>query len=217
MGLFQTWQAEKFILPFQRVNFEYYKHVFLKTKIKPEDARYLDIARGYTAVEEFTNEQEYNHFTLAHYNFENINSSEIDFSKLDSTHSLSPPYSYKMGENDDYGITYKIRYDQLVPPGKDHAWLRVTVNYFSETDIKDNPATIVMEMPHKKYSLKYASYDFEKFPSQTGKWNQIQINYLTPAVYSEKDKIVFYLWHRGKKDIYFDDIHIEAFERKSLR
>jgi hypothetical protein len=113
-------------------------------------------------------------------------------------------------------LTYKIRYDQLVKPDKDHVWLHISLNYFSDIDVKDNLTYVVFEMPHKKYNYNYHTVDFTKFTSLSGKWNQIQYDYLTPLPYSEKDYIYVYLMHHGKHDIYFDNVQIDAFERKPI-
>lgn len=215
MGLFHAWQFAYYVLPFQRVNFEYYKRVFLKTQVRPEDVKYMGVERSFNS-EIFTNQRDYNKFTIAYYNFDSINSTIIEPNRLDSSHYISAPYSYKLGPDDEYGLTYKIRYDQLVKPDKDHVWLHISLNYFSDIDVKDNLTYVVFEMPHKKYNYNYHTVDFTKFTSLSGKWNQIQYDYLTPLPYSEKDYIYVYLMHHGKHDIYFDNVQIDAFERKPI-
>ena len=216
LTLFQTWQFAKGIIPFQRMNFEYYKRIFFKTKVNSEDIKYQGVERSLGETEVFSSEKDYNKFTLAYFNFESINSVVIEPERLDSIHYLSPPYSYRLGQDDQYGLTYKIRYDQLVKPKNDHVWIRIKLNYLSEADIKDNPTCVVVEMPHKKYSLKYSGFGFDHYPSKTGEWNTVSFDYMTPYPYSEKDYIKIYVFHIGHKNLYIDNMQIDAYEPKPL-
>lgn len=211
LNLFQTWQVANWKLPEGRLNWNYYKAVFLKTNITENDTKLLDVERSKGETEVFQNIQDYTQSTIAFNNFEKINTIPIDKNKVDSTYSLSKPWSLMMGSNDEWGPQYNIRYDHLVPENRDHAWLRITVNYFCEDSIESNPASLVVTMPHKAYQLKYHAFDFEKFPSKKGEWNTLIFDYVTPYPYSEKDYISIYLWHKGKKKIWFDDLIIDSY------
>lgn len=214
LNLFQTWQVVNWKLPEGRLNWKYYKAAFLNTNISENDTKLLDVDRSKGETDVFQNLQDYTKSTIAFNNFENINTISFDENKIDSTHSLSKPTSYLMGADDVWGPQYKIRYDHLVPKNKDHAWLRITVNYFNEEAIEINPASLVVTMPHEDYQLKYHAFDFEKFPSKRGEWNTLRFDYITPFPYSEKDYFAIYLWHKGKKKIWFDDLIIDSYLRK---
>ena len=214
LNLFQTWQYMVSIIPESRMTWAYYKKIFFKINVPDEDRKLMEVERYFGYNEEFKNPEEYTSSTIANYNFDSVNSDVDQKIKQDGNYCLSEPYSCRMTGEDEWGPHFKIQYDQLVPENKDHAWLRVTVNYFSEQDIKDNPASIVINMPHKKYNLKYRAIDFEKHPSQKGQWNKLVVDYMTPYPYSEKDHFDIYIWHRGKGDLYLDDFRIEAFLKK---
>ena len=68
-------------------------------------------------------------------------------------------------------------------------------------------------MPHNKYNLKYRSYDLENYPFKRNEWNSVQIDYMTPYPYSEKDSMEFYLWYRGNNELLIDNFKIEVFEK----
>ena len=85
---------------------------------------------------------------------------------------------------------------------------------YSKTDIRENPASLVIVMPHKKYNLKYRAFDFEQQPFVPGQWNKITADYMTPRPYSEADKFEIYAWYRGNSEIWIDNFQVEAFVRK---
>ena len=119
-----------------------------------------------------------------------------------------------MGEGDEWGPTYHLQYDRLVPSDKDHAWLKLSVNYYSDSDIKDNETNFVINMPHKKYNLKYRAFNFASQPWKQGEWNHVEFDYMTPFPYSEQDHFDLYIWHRGKQSIWLDDLKVEAYLKK---
>ncbi len=213
LNLFQTWQYVNWIIPADRMNWAYYKRIWLKTEATAEDRSYMEIERSIGETEGFNNEKDYNRRTVGFFNFENVNSETIDQNRCD-TFSLSKPYSFRYGPNEEWGPTFTIPYEYLLKEGDDHVWLRVSLDYYAGSDIKDNITSLVINMPHGKYLLKYRSFDFDKYPFVSNAWNHIAFDYMTPFPYLESDKIELYLWHRGKKSLYIDNLHIEAFHKK---
>ena len=213
LNLFQTWQYVNWIIPCDRMNWAYYKQIWLKTEVSDEDRSLMEIQRSISATEEFTNEQDYNKKTIGFFNYETVNSEFVDANRCD-TLSLSKPYSYRYGANEEWGPTFSIRYDNLVKEDKDHVWLRVSFDYFAGADINENPASLVINMPHGDYLLKYKAFDLQKRPFKPNEWNHVVVDYMTPFPYMESDKMEIYIWHRGKKNFYIDNFHIEAFEKK---
>lgn len=214
LNLFQIWQFMHWIIPDDRMTFAYYKRIFLKTSVNDDDRKLAEVERSFAATESFSNEQDYRHFTLAHYDFDSINSSVIDPSKLDTgtVHSLN--YSCKLSNENPYYPTFKIKYRNLVPRDRDHVWLKVNLWYFSTGDIRENQTSFVINMPHRKYNLKYRAFDFHKQPFVPGQWNHFTVEYMTPFPYSEDDEFEFYTWYHGKGEpVYIDDLNIEAYIR----
>ncbi len=214
LNLFQTWQYANFYIPADRMNWAYYKRIFLKTKVTPEDMKLMEVERSIGNTETFSNEHEYTKKTIAYNDFDKLNSFPFDQNRLDTSRKVSGAHSFRFGAEEEWGPMFTIKYEDLVPEDKDHVWIRVSLKYFTEKDIKENPASIVINMPHKKYNLKYRAYDLEKLPSKPGEWNEVTINYMTPYPYLESDHFEIYLWHRGKSVLYIDDWLIESFEKK---
>ena len=125
----------------------------------------MEVERSFAATETFDNEQEYDHFTQAFYDFDSLNSGVLDPSRTDTTFAYSGKHSCKLSPE----------YPTIQPTGsvttnwspwnKDHVWLRVSCWYYSKTDIRENPASLVIVMPHKKYNLKYRAFDLNSNPS----------------------------------------------------
>ncbi|MFZ9847687.1 MAG: hypothetical protein ACO3EE_05990 [Flavobacteriales bacterium] len=213
LNLFQTWQYVNWIIPADRMNWEYYKRIWLKTEVTDEDRAYMQTDTEMSESDFLNNIQYYDRRTVAFFNYETINSSAIELNRLD-TLAFSKPYSFKYGANEEWGPTFSIPYEHLVKPDKDHVWLRVSLDYYAADNILDNPACVVFNMPHGKYLLKYRTYDLEKLSYKPNQWNHAELYYMTPFPYLTSDKIEIYLWHRGKKDFYIDNLHIEAFDKK---
>ena len=214
LNLFQIWQFMHWIIPDDRMTFAYYKRIFLKTSVNADDRRLAEIERSFAATESFNNKEDYRHFTLAHYDFDSINSSVIDPSKLDTGTVHSSKYSCKLSNENPYYPTFKIKYRNLVPPDRDHVWIKVSLWYFSSGDIREDQTSFVINMPHRKYNLKYRAFDFHKQPFVPGQWNHFTVEYMTPFPYSEDDEFEFYTWYHGKgAPVYIDDLNIEAYVR----
>jgi hypothetical protein len=43
-------------------------------------------------------------------------------------------------------------------------------------------------------------------------WNRICFDYLTPEVRRKTDKLKVYIWHRGKGELFVDDLQVEISE-----
>jgi hypothetical protein len=212
LNLFQTWQFENFIIPDDRMTFQYYKRIFLKTSYTMEDGLYQEQIRSFASTETFDNENDYTHYTLAYYDFENINSTSIDSNVVSKKYFLSPPNSCELDENKVYYPTFNVSNKQLMKGKLDHVWIRVSLYFYTETPFNDGPLVLVINSKHRKFDYKYRGnvpHDYE-----LNKWNYWQIDYMTMHPYSEKDVYEIYGWYRGHSKVYIDNLKIEIYERK---
>jgi hypothetical protein len=215
LSLFQTWQANNWIIDGYRMTKAYYWRVFLKTKVSAEDRKLCEIERTFKAEETFSNPQDYTKHTAGFLDFESRNTIDFDFSCIDTTVFYSAPNSYKITAKNIYGPTFKIPYYKLTK--REHAWIRVSFMYFTKYDMKESPASLVIEMDHNKgkYIEKYRNWNIEKFDYKNNQWNSFSVDYLTPYPLSvKKDIFKIYVYVRGAKELFIDDMHVEVFERK---
>ena len=98
----------------------------------------------------------------------------------------------------------------------DYAWLRVSVWISPVHPINETPSSLIVTFQHKGKNYKYKGLDFNnpeiKNLLKLNQWNKLSIDYLTPEVRSKNDNLAVYIWNRGKKDIYFDDLTIDLFK-----
>jgi hypothetical protein len=214
LNLFQTWQFENWIIPDDRMTYDYYKVIFLKTKVGSEKRALMEQQRNFGYTESFDNENEYTHHTLAFYDFENVNATTIDSNAVSKSFFFSPPNSCVLSEQNPYYPTYRTAYRNFVKEKLDHVWIRVSFYYYSEIDIKENPFSLVINIKHKDFNHKYRAFDIENYPFVANQWNYKQIDYMTPYPYSVNDIYEIYGWYRGHNKVYIDNLKIEIFEKK---
>ncbi len=97
---------------------------------------------------------------------------------------------------------------------KDHVWIRASVYIYPVIDIKENPSTLVVTFQHKGANYKYRTVNTEYLNLKLNEWNKISMDYMTPFPRSKNDNLNVYLWHRGKNEVFIDDLKVEVFERK---
>jgi hypothetical protein len=218
LNLFQTWQYCNYILDGLRMTKKYYGAIFLKTKVPAGAEKYMEVKRSFGEVETFENPQDYNHKTLAYFNFDDVNSGYVDSNCLDSNYTYNGKYSYRLDKDHNYSPAYQLPY-YLVTDG-DHAWIRVTLRYRSQVDLKDNPASLVIMMDRYgkggRDKDKYRAIDLEKREYKTGEWNYICYDYQTPLPLSIYDKLTVYVWHRGQFPFFIDDMKVEDYTPKKI-
>lgn len=215
LNLFQTWQFNNWIFDGYSMTKTYYWKVFLKTKVDPEDRKYREIIRNFKSTESFTNPQDYTKRTIGYLDFEKINTIDVNLGYIDTTNFVSPPSSCKIPVDYVYGPTFRIPWYKLTD--REHAWVRVTFEYLPIHDLKEAPASLVIELNHNsgQYIEKYRNWNLEQYSYTVGEWNTFSVDYLTPYPLSaKKDVLNIYVYLRGDKPIYLDNFHVEVFERK---
>jgi hypothetical protein len=213
LNLFQTWQYTNWIIPADRMTKEYYKRIFLKTKVTEEDRSLMEVERSYAENEMPFNSVDYNVKTIGYFDFDSLNSTFIEPNMLDTTFKVDGKYSMKVDKERPYSATLSIPHHLITH--KDHAWIRASVYYLSPVDMKESPLSLVITYDHEgRKSYKYRGYELEKYPNKPGEWNFFTVDWMTPFPYDVNDPLKVYIWNRGDKPIYIDKFKIEAFEHK---
>ena len=214
LNLFQTWQFNNWIFDGYSMTKTYYWKVFLKTKVDPEDRKYREIIRDFKSTDSFSNPEDYTKRTIGYLDFEKINTISVLPGFIDTTECVSPPNSCKIPVEYVYGPTFKIPWYKLTD--REHVWVRVSFDYLPVHDLKEAPASLVIELNHNKgqYIEKYRNYNLEQHSYTINEWNTFSVDYLTPYPLSvKKDVLKIYVYLRGDKPIYIDNFHVEVFER----
>ena len=192
----------------------YYWRIFLKTNATAEDRKLLEVDRmGFQAEETFTNQDDYLRRAIGFYNFDDLNSTVVDVSFTDTLIALSKPNSCRLTKDRIYSPTFRMPFETIT--SKEHAWIRVSFDYFANDSIKEAQPSLVIHFDHNnRYSYKYKGWDIEKSSYRNNEWNHFSVDYLTPYPLSTDDILQVYIYLRGKQDFNFDNLKIEAFERK---
>lgn len=214
LSIFQTWQFENWMIDGYSMTKAYYWKIFLKTKVSAEDKKLLEVDRnGFKADESLNNPVDYVKRTIGFYNFEDVNSTFVEEAFRDSTISFSKPFSCKLTKDRIYSPAFRMPFNAIT--SKEHAWIRVSFDYFADDKLKQAQPSIVIHFDHhNRYTYKYKGWDIEKLSFKENQWNHLSVDYLTPYPLHESDILQVYVYLRGKEDFHFDNLHIEALERK---
>lgn len=213
INLFQTWQYVNWIIPPDRMTKEYYKRIFLKTKVSEEDRSYMEIERSY-ALEDFKFDTSgYRSKVIGYLDFDSINTVYVDPATCDTGIAFEGRQAQKISPDQPYSATVRVPHHMITE--KDHAWIRVSVHYLSKVPLKESPVSVVITYDHEgRKNLKYRGFELEALPNKPGEWNFFTTDWMTPFPYDDNDPLVVYVWNRGSKPVYIDRLKVEAFEKR---
>ena len=204
LNLFQTWQFLHGIIHPSRMTKEAYFASFGKTKIPDEMEKLLLLDRSSTWPVSI-DELKYSKTKEFIEGFENNPHAGKEF-------VFSGAYSMKMDSTVIYSTTIERTFEELT--SKDHAKLKLSIQVYCTTDVKNNPGSLIVSFEHNGYSYGYMSTDLEKLNIELNKWTEVSMYYLTPVIRTKKDALKVYYWHRGKMPVYLDDLKAEVWEKK---
>lgn len=211
LNLFQTWQLHTGIIDSSRMSRPYYFATFFDTKPSTEKKRLLLVERSSNIHEHFENIAEYSSRLLLFEDFENPHKfADSLLVKFKDRYSRSGRFSYKCDSINIYSPVFGAPFEKLTK--KDHAWIRIHLWVYPVNPVIENPGSLVVAFEHEWWEYKFRATNFEDLNLKLHRWNHIQMDYLTPEVRNKKDLLRVYYWHRGKKEIYIDDLMIEIFE-----
>ena len=206
LNLFQTRQFIHGIIDADRMTKGYYFKVFGKTHTDEKNNRLLLIKRSFDGKETFTNEAGYVSKLLQKREFEDLKT------KTSTRFVLSGKKSFLLDSTTIYSPVIEASYQEIT--NQDHAWIRASAYIYPTSDIKTNPFSFVIHFEHNGYAYKYKAFDSEKMNLKLNEWNRVCFDYLTPEVRRKTNNLKVYIWHRGKGELFVDDLQVEIFEPK---
>lgn len=209
LNIFQTWQWATGILDRTRMTKAYYFATFLKTSATQADRKLLLIERPTDANEKLSNETEYRKRTALLLDFE-VNS-EPTFS-LSSDTVFEGKSSLKLTKENPFSPALEMPFSEIT--SKDHAWIRLSAMVYPTVKPSQSKASMVVTFTHKgeNYSYKALNILLKEFDMKSGKWNPMQLDYLTPEVRSVDDKMKAYFWLEGEDPVFIDNLKFEIFD-----
>ncbi|MCF6341589.1 MAG: hypothetical protein L3J31_02125, partial [Bacteroidales bacterium] len=212
LNLFQTWQMRNNILSGDRMTFAYYKKVFAKTTTSPEDQKLLLVNRWLEGKEILEDESGYKSRVLTDFDFENPSKKHNRFFTKELSHNGKTAFQFDSTLL--YFNLFESSFEALTE--EDHAWLRIEFYVFPQSERAQKDLLLAVSFQHRGKTYKYKALNIRSLPEnrslQTGKWNKISFDYLTPEVRSEKDVLKIYFWNRGRGTVLVDDLTLTVFE-----
>ena len=198
LNLFQTWQFEKGIIDKERMTHDYYWAIFGKTNVNRDQLdNLLLVSRSTETKEEFADFDCYSKQLI----FETPFQSDNDTAQAQK---LSGSNTFFNGAD--------LPYSQIT--SNDHAWIHAKAECFIPERFEGDAPLLVASFHYKNQAYKYRSEPFIVDSASRGKWNPLEIWYLTPEVRTREDKLGVYIWNRADSHIYFRNFVVEVWEVK---
>ncbi|PJB58416.1 MAG: hypothetical protein CO098_08765, partial [Bacteroidetes bacterium CG_4_9_14_3_um_filter_41_19] len=210
LNQFQVWQFSKGILSLDRMTMPYYFNTFGKMVHNKAYDSLLLVDRS-NLNEKVPDNQSFEHEVLKIFDFEKDSSiTDPHYSKL---YAHQGSYSLVMDSSIQFSPAFKIKYKDI--NCEEYAWFRISVWVYPVYPLNETSTSLIVSFQHKGDNYKYRGIDLNKpeIAEQLilNQWNKITMDYLTPEVRSKNDNLIVYVWNRGKKSIYFDDMTIEMY------
>jgi hypothetical protein len=209
LNLFQTWQYMNFIIDPSLMTKDYYFAIAGKTKVTNEDRMLIE---GYNkeSGDFLKDEKKFNTPVLAFYDFEDKNVSYTG--NLAMSPVKNGKYSFKMDSGMEFSPGINITYGDLTK--KPRVGIRISAWVYSFQPYILNSANFVVTSNHNGVNYRYECLRLETENLTPCKWSKIIFNYITPEYPDPKDLLQAYIWYRGNKELYIDDLKIELLEPK---
>ncbi len=122
-------------------------------------------------------------------------------------------FSLKMDSMLQFSPAFSIPFKDLMQ--NNYSRVQASVWVYPVHALSETPGSLVVSFQHGNVALKYRAYNLDN-PLNSRKlklnqWNKITVDYLVPEALQKTGKLKVYIWNRGKKDIYFDDLKVTLF------
>jgi len=209
LNLFQSWQFRKKILNPWFTSTEYYRAVFLKTKVD-KDTRSLQEFDNIDMSSFLANESDFTITTKMFYDF--VNGPNGCETHLQDLHAYSGRTALRLDPG--LPITPGGTLNSGMLPASHPLGLRLSAMVYSETGFKDMDADLIISPKHNGICYNYRSSALKDLDLVSGKWNSVRLDYVIPGPFDPGDEIISCIWYHGDKALYVDDLKLELFELK---
>ena len=206
LNQFQWWQLRNGILQPYRTTKEYYLATFLKTNVSDSDMEKLLVYRDFSKNPTFN----FDKYEKSHYFKLSQNQNK---SHTNSKKNISKSTYLSFNDSLDYSNTFEMEYNKLT--NLDHLLFKVKVDIKLPEDYKEKLPNLVISM--ERLEGAYGYYGPPISDSIKGEWFTYELEYMTPSIRDEKDRLKCYIWNRGKSNFEIKDFEIEIFEHKNYK
>lgn len=179
LNLFQMWQFNSGIIDGERMTWDYYKKVFLKTQVNEEYKKYLLVERSTESIENFIPDNK-------KYESRVLSILEETTPKNDSIFILKKESEFALAINESF---------ENLASNKEYFWIRLEAEIWLGEEIQSAPL-LVISFHHKEKSYKYRTSEYLISGFKPNSWNKIQMDYMSPEPRNKKDNLKIYWWNR---------------------
>lgn len=213
LNLFKSWQTFRGIIDGSRMTRAYYLDTFFSVDPKNVNKDLLLVERSTESIEELKDEEKYERRVVQAWGFEQPMAGTNNL--RDTSFSFQGKYSLKLDSANIFTPAIEIPFHDLT--GHYYAWLRASAwIYKPDASLADESLLVIHfnfeGRPYKYRAVSFRNQELEFIP---GQWNRISIDYMTPEVRTKEDPVRIYVWHRGKGEIYVDNLTLEVFEPRN--
>jgi hypothetical protein len=202
LNQFQWWQLKHYILDPYRTTKDYYWATFLKTSVSESDRKLLLVYRDFTGKMDLTNPQDYQKSLLTEDKFDDRSKKGIQVENDNSFYRLAP--------DQEYYLIFQTPFYKLT--GKDHAWVRASLDVRFPGNFEGTLPSFVMTMERRDGSYRYFGPKIAIDSANYNKWQHFEWEYLTPEIRNSHDRFKCYIWKRGKSTFEIDNVKLELYQ-----
>lgn len=230
LNQFQSWQYNNSILNGSRMTAAAYFRHFTRTEPLDEEARgFLLIERSATAVETMPDDPNLEQTDRLMLDFEtgipedrtgawkrrirdllNLKPNSLDKAEgLQSDTARSGQFAYRTTAELPYSPALSIPFETLVE--EEYAWVRISAWVYTDHPVTGSPFELVYTFNHWGGNYKYRALAATAETVVPGTWNRLTVQYMTPEPRSTSDELRIYVWNRGGKPVYVDDVEVSVY------
>ncbi len=199
---FQSWQFLNGYIHSSRMTKAAYMAVFMKTSPPPQLEQLWLVDRTKSPEQLLQSGRKFRSCTLAHYTFDEYGFADsLALGGSDGVFVLSPDQRFSpMYETDWMGLSLH-----------EFGIIKVSARVWSEFSTAENPFYLTATFMHNGYAYAYKSQMPDPDVFKPGKWNDVEMYYLTPEVRKAYDPFRVTIWLPGSKPVLVDEMKVELY------
>lgn len=204
LNLFQSWQFLHGIIHTSRMTQEYYKEVFLQTKVPAGAENMLLIDRNLSPEEILKSGRKFESRIL------HVNDFESDGQVADTNRMKEISGNvFEINKNNQFSPVFETTYDKLNLA--EFGIIKVSVQVFPVVKMSENPFYFTATFMYSGKAYAYKGIQLTDNNLLLNAWNQLEFYYLTPEVRNNSDNFRTTFWLQGQHPVYIDDLKVEVF------
>lgn len=211
LNIFQSWQASKGILHGSLISKAYYKSVFFQTTQPTEEQKKLLLIDKFT-INQLINDviPDLSKYKLVYTTIENFDQYNKDDCKVTDSVFTTKPFCFRSKTGQEFAANLRVKYNDITK--KSYLLFKLSAQVLSHYNLDSLEGRLVINMQHneKCYSFKFADTRYLHLKKDV--WNKIYYYFITPDFWDKNDEVQAYFWNVSNKEIFVDDLILEAYE-----